>query len=84
MFRTGEGTKLHAASNGAVIAFELDDYDPATAGGWSVLAIGRARVTEDAERAELAPLLTQPSVTGDRDHFVGLTPELLSGRRIVH
>jgi len=85
VFRTGAGTKLHAASNGAVIAFELDDYDAGTASGWSVLAIGRATHITDADQsADLEARVERPWAEGPRDHFVRLTPELLTGRRLAH
>ena len=65
VFRTGEGTKLHAASNGAVIAFEIDEYDARAHEGWSVLAVGRAEhVTEPLELAALDEL--RPRAVGRR------------------
>ena len=46
VFRTGRGTKVHAATSDAPIAFEVDECDPVTLSGWSVLVVG---LTEDAE-----------------------------------
>jgi nitroimidazol reductase NimA-like FMN-containing flavoprotein (pyridoxamine 5'-phosphate oxidase superfamily) len=43
-FRTGSGTKLRAAAQGDVLAFEVDAFDDATRTGWSVLVLGRASV----------------------------------------
>src|SRR3974377_1661696 len=40
VFRTGRGTKLHSATSDAPIAFEVDEADPVTLSGWSVLVVG--------------------------------------------
>jgi nitroimidazol reductase NimA-like FMN-containing flavoprotein (pyridoxamine 5'-phosphate oxidase superfamily) len=84
VFRTGEGSKLHAASNRAVIAFEVDYYDAESRTGWSVLAIGRAETIDESEiSAFAAEELPLPAALGARVHYVRLTPELLTGRRIL-
>jgi len=81
VFRTGSGSKLRAASSRAVIAFEIDAYDPDTREGWSVLAIGRASLVEDP--SEQATYHVAPWATGDRDAWVRMRPEMVSGRRLV-
>src|SRR5690606_10684839 len=43
VFRTGSGTKLDAATDNAVVAFEVDDMDPVWHTGWSVVVTGMAR-----------------------------------------
>jgi nitroimidazol reductase NimA-like FMN-containing flavoprotein (pyridoxamine 5'-phosphate oxidase superfamily) len=84
MFRTGEGTKLHAATEHSVIAFEVDAYDALRQVGWSVLAIGRAEtVDEPNDRTGLDGRALAPWAAGSRDVYVRLRPEMLSGRRIV-
>jgi nitroimidazol reductase NimA-like FMN-containing flavoprotein (pyridoxamine 5'-phosphate oxidase superfamily) len=47
VFRTAPGSKMSAAAEGAVVAFEVDDYQLADRSGWSVLAVGRAEVVHD-------------------------------------
>jgi nitroimidazol reductase NimA-like FMN-containing flavoprotein (pyridoxamine 5'-phosphate oxidase superfamily) len=47
VFRTGPGSKLSAAAEGAVVAFEVDDYQLADRSGWSVLVVGPAEVVND-------------------------------------
>ncbi|WP_409332751.1 pyridoxamine 5'-phosphate oxidase family protein [Trujillonella humicola] len=42
------GGKVEAASRGAVVAFEVDDYDPGDRTGWSVTVVGPSRVLSDA------------------------------------
>jgi nitroimidazol reductase NimA-like FMN-containing flavoprotein (pyridoxamine 5'-phosphate oxidase superfamily) len=84
VFRTGDGTKLHAASNGAVIAFEVDAFDPAVHSGWSVLAIGRSETVSDpGEIDRLNGRAPSPWAGGERTHLVRLHPEMLTGRRIA-
>jgi nitroimidazol reductase NimA-like FMN-containing flavoprotein (pyridoxamine 5'-phosphate oxidase superfamily) len=84
-FRTSPGTKLSAALRGAVVAFEVDDYELAGRSGWSVLVVGTAEVIDDVPLtlhvldAGLVPL-----VDGRRTSLVRITPTLVSGRRIVH
>jgi uncharacterized protein len=54
VFRTGHGTKLAAATDGAIVAFEVDDIDPVTHTGWSVMATGAARrITDPVELARI-------------------------------
>jgi nitroimidazol reductase NimA-like FMN-containing flavoprotein (pyridoxamine 5'-phosphate oxidase superfamily) len=81
-FLTGEGTKLHAAVRGAVLAFEIDHFDITYQRGWSVLAVGEAHVVEDGA-ALLTRLPLRPWAPGDRHHLVGINPDFLSGRRIA-
>ncbi len=83
-FRTGEGTKLTAASQNAVVAFEVDDVDLLYHAGWSVLAVGVARVLEDSVDLSWESRLPLRSwAPGLREHFVRIVPDFVSGRRIV-
>jgi len=83
VFRTGEGTKLRASRDGAVVAFEVDSYDVAAGTGWSVLAVGRAREITDAEELDRCRALgLAPWADGERTSFVRMHPEVLTGRRI--
>lgn len=84
LFLTGEGTKLRAALHRAVVAFEVDDFDPARRSGWSVLAVGVAEeVTDEEELARAGQLRLAPWAGGDRTRWIRIRPEFLSGRRIV-
>src|SRR5204862_2980903 len=49
LFRSGVGTKLDAATRGAVVAFEADDFDPLYHSGWSVVVTGVAREVSDPD-----------------------------------
>jgi len=83
VFRTSAGTKLAAATAGAVVAFEVDHHDPHGTRGWSVLLQGRAEEVVDPERVAQAATLPLHSwaLDGAADHFVRLHPTLISGRR---
>jgi len=84
VFRTGEGTKLRAALERAVVAFQIDHIDESTGTGWSVMAVGLAEELSDPEEIRGAEQLElHPFAAGDRSHFVRIRPEFLSGRRIV-
>jgi uncharacterized protein len=50
VFSTGEGTKLRAAVDRAVVAFQIDDFDATIPYGWSVLAVGMATEITDPEQ----------------------------------
>jgi hypothetical protein len=82
VFMTGEGTKLRAASRNAVVAFEIDGWDPYSRSGWSVLVIGLARELEGPLLAEAQNLPLEPWAHGSRNHYVRLGAEMVSGRRL--
>ena len=83
VFFTGAGTKLRAAVDHAVVAFEVDDFGAAPDHGWSVLAVGRATETTDPEQlAAVRRIRLRPFAGGDRCHLVRIHPEFLSGRRV--
>ncbi|GGK76998.1 pyridoxamine 5'-phosphate oxidase [Planomonospora parontospora subsp. parontospora] len=83
VIRTTAGSKLAAATRRTVVAFEVDEFDPAARTGWSVTVVGHARAVEDpAEAARLAGLPLTPWAPGTRDHFIVIATEQVSGRRI--
>jgi nitroimidazol reductase NimA-like FMN-containing flavoprotein (pyridoxamine 5'-phosphate oxidase superfamily) len=64
------------------VAFEIDDFDLAKREGWSVLIQGSAHHVTEAERdaAEKAGVVPWPR--GDRELFVRIRPDRITGRRI--
>jgi nitroimidazol reductase NimA-like FMN-containing flavoprotein (pyridoxamine 5'-phosphate oxidase superfamily) len=85
VFRTAPGSKLSAATRGAVVAFEVDDYQLADRSGWSVLAVGPAEVINDPGVAsQAADAGLEPFADGPRNSIVRVTPTFVSGRRLVH
>src|SRR5215213_11640787 len=54
IFRTANGSKLAAATRHAVVGFQVDEIDPRTRTGWSVLGVGEANEIVHPDRlAEL-------------------------------
>ena len=83
VIRTGEGTLVEGHADGQV-AFEVDHIDEALIQGWSVLVRGQAhRVVHPAElhlvRHDAA---IWPWPGGDRDIYVRIIPDAITGRRI--
>jgi uncharacterized protein len=83
VFRTEEGTKLHAACRGSPACFEVDRTDATAHTGWSVVV--RGEVTEVTDQAELARLRELPLpawAPGARNYYVRMLPAALTGRLI--
>jgi len=83
VFRTATGSKLAAALAKAVVAFQADDIDPAFETGWSVLVQGWATLLsrpDDLARAHTLAL--RPWAPGERWHFVRISSEVVTGRRL--
>ncbi len=84
VFRTSAGSKLAAATRHAVVAFEIDEIDPRTQTGWSVLGVGEAyEVLDPARLAELAERMPAPWAAGRMDHTISIPMQRLTGRRLV-
>ena len=84
VFRTAEGTKLHAAGRSAA-CFEVDDFDPISRTGWSVMITGRLEeVTRSDARlfARVTALKVEPWADGAKDHWMRVASRSVSGRRI--
>ena len=83
-FRTADGSKLGAAIQGSVVAYEVDDYDADRHTGWSVVLKGRVEaVTSPALLARLRGTGLQPwSDRVPRPTWVVLRPETVTGRRL--
>lgn len=84
VFRTGPGTKLFAALEGAVVGFEVDRIDPVFESGWSVLIHGPSAVmTGDDELLRARRLHLRTWAPGERPHFVRIRSESVTGRRFL-
>jgi len=83
-FSTARGA-TPALAAGAEAAFEVDHIDEALSEGWSVLVVGRAeRVTDPAATRHLVGAAhSAPWAGGDRELWVRITPERVTGRRIT-
>lgn len=79
VFRSTLGTRLDAATLGAVVAFQADGYDPSGTSGWSVMLQGVAAAAPDpaphslvgSAHPWLSRELDQPLVQLDTDNLRG-------------
>ncbi len=84
-FRTAHGTKLSFAP-GSNVAFEIDEYEPSTGVGWSVLVQG---VAVDATTAlddvswMARGASPRPFAPGVRIHRLAIRPTQITGRRFT-
>jgi nitroimidazol reductase NimA-like FMN-containing flavoprotein (pyridoxamine 5'-phosphate oxidase superfamily) len=84
VFRTAPGTKLEAAGR-APACFEIDAFDRSTRHGWSVVVTGRLEEVDEHAAKELArmqALGVSPWAEGEREHFLRLVPDRITGRRV--
>lgn len=81
--RTSEGSLIEAHGDERA-AFEVDHVDEALCQGWSVLLQGQAhRVLQPGElRHVRASVKSAPWAGGERDVYVRIVPDQISGRRI--
>jgi uncharacterized protein len=65
---------------GSIVAFEVDEIDPETNSGWSVVVTGRLH--EVADRLRLERYARDHAFSGHlrSRHYLALTPGLVSGR----
>ncbi|PWK65186.1 hypothetical protein BCL76_113173 [Streptomyces sp. CG 926] len=84
-FRTA-AEALAARAAGTEVAFEIDNIDDVTAGGWSVLAVGELEAVTNTDEVQhlTATARSQPWAGGPRTHWMKLTPLRLTGRRVSH
>ncbi|MGQ0824488.1 MAG: pyridoxamine 5'-phosphate oxidase family protein [Actinomycetota bacterium] len=83
LIRTSPGSKLHAATNNAVVAFEVDSVDTFSHTGWSVSVTGIAsEVTDTLERNLIDSLPLAHWAPSPAAHVVAVTTDVISGRRI--
>ena len=80
LFRTGVGTKLDAATRGAVVAFEADAIDPTYHSGWSVVVTGIAREVDDPD--DRAVYSTPRWAPRQSERLVEVSIDQISGRRL--
>jgi uncharacterized protein len=81
VLQTAAGPALAAAQGrGSIVAFEVDEIDPKTNSGWSVVVTGHLReVTEQSRIDRYARCPAFPRDARLR-HFLVITPGLVSGR----
>ena len=80
VFRTAPGTKLDAAVLATRVVFEVDNASP----GWSVLLRGHAHEIRDHdELVHAKALLGHDWPAGEREEYVRIISEQITGRRLA-
>jgi len=83
VFRTDPGSKPLAALMNVLFAFEVDEADPRTRSGWSVVVVGYSEQLRDrATLARVDELGLKPWVTEGRDFVVRIRTRTVTERRI--
>ena len=82
--RTSSYSLLGTYARDAVVALEIDGFDPATRSGWSVVLRGRADVEKDPRtiRAIRAAAPDGPWAGGTRNLYLRLRTDQVSGRAV--
>lgn len=78
VFRTDPGSKLSGLTKTPAVCYQVDGIDAAGHTGWSVLVKGRAVEFEPRDGGKAPDYW----VIGDKEHWVRITPEEVTGRRI--
>lgn len=78
VFRSGPGSKLDAL-RGSPVSFQVDLIDPFRRTGWSVLIRG---VAYEATHREIKHLVIEPWAPGDKQHWIRVMPNEITGRNI--
>jgi uncharacterized protein len=80
VIRTSAEGKLAAATRGAVVAFEADSVDLGSHVGWSVTAVGQARLVTGKTAEHLEGVALTPWAPGPHTHFICIQPTIVNGR----
>lgn len=84
VFRTSDGTKLHALLSSASAAFEADETNPRDHTGWSVIVAGHTEeITSASEIRRLERAGLDTWAPGERSHWIRIRARTVSGRRIA-
>ncbi len=80
---TQPGSKVAVASRGAVVAFEVDDFDVPARTGWNVTVVGPSRLIDDAGAVRaLDRLGARPWAPTDEHCYIAVRISLVRGRRL--
>jgi len=83
VIRTQRRSRLATHAPGHVVAFEVDDIDPVTRSGWSVVLTGRFHLVDDTDEVRrLDGLGLRSWAPTAHDRYLKLRPDLVTGRRV--
>ena len=77
-----EDLQTGIAGGDYLVAFEVDAIDEIGRQGWSVLIQGPAHHVSEAERESAERAGVEPSPAGERELFMRIVPNRVTGRRI--
>ncbi|HEX4699229.1 MAG TPA: pyridoxamine 5'-phosphate oxidase family protein [Actinomycetes bacterium] len=80
---TASDTRLAAAADGGMLAFEIDEVDLPSRTGWSVVVTGVAELVMDSLTRSRIRGMVVPWAPGHLDVFIRLPLTVITGRRIV-
>jgi nitroimidazol reductase NimA-like FMN-containing flavoprotein (pyridoxamine 5'-phosphate oxidase superfamily) len=80
---TAADTRLALAATRGVLAFQVDDIDPGTRSGWSVVVVGVAEVVDGAEDQARLRCVLEPWAPGNNDVYIRLPLKVVTGRQIL-
>jgi uncharacterized protein len=84
VFRTANGSKLHALLVAGEAAFEIDGTDDGSRTGWSVIVTGKAEeITSPSELRRLDASDHEPWAPGRKPRWMRIRAFIVTGRRIV-
>jgi nitroimidazol reductase NimA-like FMN-containing flavoprotein (pyridoxamine 5'-phosphate oxidase superfamily) len=84
VFASLQDVKIRSAERGDIVVLEIDHFDPATEEGWSVYAIGPARLVRDgAEVRALHERRFTPWAGDGRVAYIAIRPDIVRGRRLA-
>ncbi|MCW2133189.1 pyridoxamine 5'-phosphate oxidase family protein [Arthrobacter sp. VKM Ac-2550] len=82
VFRSRDGTKVSNALSDAPVALEIDGYDASFSMAWSVVVKGRAEDIHQAQDLiDTMDLRLFPWQAGEKNRFLRIVPDLVTGRR---
>jgi uncharacterized protein len=79
---TGLSTTLARFALGTAVALEVEEIDPLTESGWTVLVRGRAEMVPHDELPDRSDR-PRPWVEGPRPLLVRIVPETVTGRWVI-
>lgn len=84
VIRTHSGAALLGpAGAGGVVAYEVDEIDPETHTGWSVIVIGTSTMVQEGAEQERYRRMLHPWITDEMEHVVRISPDIVTGYRLT-
>ncbi|MGW1198755.1 pyridoxamine 5'-phosphate oxidase family protein [Streptomyces sp. NPDC002536] len=84
IIRTHTGAAmLGSARDGAVVAYEADEFDTGTCTGWSVVVTGEAHLVRDPAVQQRYQAALEPWIGEEMDHVVSISLDMVTGCRIT-